>query len=196
MQPLISIAANIFHLTLLVVGLALLYTEVKLIKYNGPSEPNTDGDIGILFFFGPMSYFIMRAPWYALGVFLAIRSHAQPNQNFDEAGIGTYVVLSALIIGVLRLVYVRYTLLYSNKHQELVGLNRLTLKGHHGILVKEVTPTSTGTVRLEGPECKNDEIDCIADESIPSGAYVEVIEVDCDLIKVEKVKSHVHAPST
>jgi membrane-bound ClpP family serine protease len=69
-------------------------------------------------------------------------------------------------------------------YKSRAGMSDSNIIGEVGLLVREVAPFERGQVRFQKPLVGSEVWECIADQTIASGARVKVLSIEGSLLKV------------
>ena len=72
-------------------------------------------------------------------------------------------------------------------HKTRVGFSRGTLIGEIGLVIREIAPFQKGQIRFQKPILGDEIWESIADEAIPVGERVRVLEVEGNTLKVGRM---------
>ena len=107
---------------------------------------------------------------------------------FPALGVPVQVVLLAVFSAAL--IGAWFKLVKPNRHKTRLGMSDANIIGEVGLLIEDVAPFQRGKVRFQRPMVGADVWECIADESIASGARVKVSSIEGSLVKIVKGISH------
>ncbi len=118
--------------------------------------------------------------WFGLGALLVAFMLLLMPQASLTAQILTWSVASAAMV------VLWFRLFKPHLHKTRVGMSDSNVIGEIGLLIRDVELYQKGQVRFQKPLVGSEVWDCIADETIHSGARVKVVAVEGSFLKVAK----------
>jgi hypothetical protein len=188
MELFLQVVNLLFSAMALITGLALLLMEFA--RSGGDDDSDALDTFRLSNTVGFLIFFIRKCPWYVLGGYLILGALAryyfdeQPPNSFGLGGV--FSITFALAMAFARIYYLKRIELAINKHPFLIRTGPHIVRDEKGVMIRDVTPTTPGLVRLTNPAFNNAVVECIADEKILAGKVVRVVEQECDFLKVTK----------
>jgi len=94
--------------------------------------------------------------------------------------LGLWLVLSLL------LVFCWFRIFKPGQHKTRIGMSAGNLIGEIGLLTRTVAPFRKGEVRFQKPLLGSEVWVCIAEEEIPAGERVRIVEVEGSMLRVNR----------
>jgi inner membrane protein len=139
--------------------------------------------------------------WVVLGVVLTLLELAVPAFFLVWFGVGAIIVgLVTLALPQISFVWqvviwivasVAFILLWfkvfkSDVHKTRAGMSKGQLVGEIGLVIRDIRPFEKGQIRFQKPVLGDEVWESIADEEIKAGERVKVLDVEGNILKVEK----------
>lgn len=120
--------------------------------------------------------------WFGLGALVVALA-------VSLADIGVTAQLTLWLVVSLALIVAWFKVFRPESHKTRIGMADANVVGEVGMLVHDVAPFEKGRVRFQKPILGADTWECIADEAIPTGQRVRVLDVEGSFLKVGRVGS-------
>ena len=139
--------------------------------------------------------------WMTSGVLLVLLELAIPAFFVIWFGLGALIVGLVLLaapglpiagqISILIAASVAYIVLWVkifrvHVHRTRIGLSTGQFAGELGLVTREIRPFQKGRIRFQKPILGSEAWDAIADEDIPAGERVHVLDVEGQILRVAK----------
>lgn len=118
--------------------------------------------------------------WFGLGALVVALAVALSSIGFTMQ-LGLWLIVSLVLVAAW------FRVFKPNMHKTRIGMADANVIGEIGMLVHDVAPFEKGEVRFQKPILGADVWECIADETIRSGARVRVVAVEGSFLKVGRV---------
>ena len=137
------------------------------------------------------------------GVLLVLLELAIPAFFVIWFGLGALVVGLALLgfpalpIGGQVLIWIAASIAFivlwvrifrAHVHRTRIGLSTGQFTGELGLVTREIKPYQKGQIRFQKPILGSEAWEAIADEDIPAGARVQVLDVEGQILRVAKAQ--------
>ncbi|MDE2598012.1 MAG: NfeD family protein [Rhodocyclaceae bacterium] len=118
--------------------------------------------------------------WFGLSaVFVGILLVILPSVGLT-AQLGLWLALS------LVLVFYWFRIFKPGQHKTRVGMSDGNLIGEVGLLTHAVAPFQKGEVRFQKPLLGSEVWTCIAEEEIPAGERVRIVEIEGSMLRITR----------
>ena len=141
--------------------------------------------------------------WIVLGIFLMLAELAIPAFFllwFGAAAVVVGAVVAVLptfpfsfqviawTVGSVVLIWFWFKVFKRGVYRTRAGLSRGTFVGEIGLVIRELRPYDKGQIRFQKPMLGGETWEAIAEEEIPVGERVKVLDVEGNLLKVAKIQ--------
>lgn len=139
--------------------------------------------------------------WAVLGLALIVSELAVPSFVLVWFGVGALCVagmvlmfpdvspttqIIVLVLAAAVFILLWFRVVKPNQHKTRIGMADSNLVGQVALLIEPADPFKRGMVRFQRPFLGSDVWACIADENLPVGTRVKVVNVEGSLVTVTR----------